>query len=323
MVHLMSSKSLGMRIIKIDSRKLFLSLLISLNLLADNGSEDIAQKTHLANINSILIFTAQDGLTSGLYHFDHIGVQANMYSLPFSYNFKPFYKNINSFVSGTVSYSSVTKDKGVFLKDGTPIDYDNQIQTYIAGVGTGLRYRIIDKFYVIAGVEFLYSRSGISLIDENSHTAPVEDFFDSQYADNLTYKFYGELNYQKTIQKFKAHATLSYRLYETKSDFHINSLSTFRSNSSVVAMATGVESPKTFGYKEYYHTIDGYYKRYFLDGVVKDTVEVSGYNTFGIINNIYTPDDFEYIKRFYVEFSKAYGSGIQGTNIGLGFSLRF
>ena len=58
------------------------------SLLYADVAEDTATKTHLANINALLIFTSEKGINSGHYHFSKVGVDMDVYSLTFFYDFK-------------------------------------------------------------------------------------------------------------------------------------------------------------------------------------------------------------------------------------------
>ena len=65
---------------------LLLHVMFIMNLYAETP-EDIAKEAHLANINALLIFTSQNGLNSGRYHFSKVGVDMEVYHLPFTYHF--------------------------------------------------------------------------------------------------------------------------------------------------------------------------------------------------------------------------------------------
>lgn len=67
--------------------------------------KDIAEKAHLANINALLIFTSQEGLSSGHYRFTNVEVEMDIYHLPFTYHFPSEDGRMNYFVVGNVGYS--------------------------------------------------------------------------------------------------------------------------------------------------------------------------------------------------------------------------
>ena len=72
--------------------------------------EDIAKKAHIASVNTLLAFASQDALNSGLYHFNNIGVDMEIYHLPFQYNFID--KNLlfdEGLLDGDITYNIQTK----------------------------------------------------------------------------------------------------------------------------------------------------------------------------------------------------------------------
>jgi hypothetical protein len=54
-------------------------------------AKEIAEKAHLASINTLLIFTSQEGLSTGRYNFTDVGVDMEIYKLPFTYHFGNWY----------------------------------------------------------------------------------------------------------------------------------------------------------------------------------------------------------------------------------------
>jgi len=120
--------------------RLFFLCIFFVNILeaSSTQTEDTINSVNIATINTLLIFTSQDGLNSGIYHFTNTPQEIDMtiYHLPFMYNFKSD-TNFNFFVVGNVGYSRVElKGEIETISTTEPtLDFFNHIQTYTAGIG--------------------------------------------------------------------------------------------------------------------------------------------------------------------------------------------
>jgi len=290
-----------------------------------SSSTDV-NKVNAATVNTLLIFTSQEGLNSGLYHFTNTAVDVDMqiYHLPFTYNFKNN-SNINYFLVGNVGYSRTYLAGNVEENSGLGVlNYLNQIQTYTAGVGGGVRYALHDDFKISAGVELIYSRSGASVKKPDGELGDaIEDFFNSNYTNNISYKFFALGEYRTVFHEFKPYATLSYKLYETKSDFSFDEILSFTSESSIATLSLGVETPKLFEYDQNNFTGEFYVNANYLGGIVSDVVKVKKYHSFGGVAYFNTPAEPWWASRFFLELNKVKGEGLDGYNVGVGFTLDF
>jgi len=288
-------------------------------------TEEAVQEINKATINTLLIFTSQEGLNSGLYHFSKTPEDMDMriFHLPFIYHFKSD-NAVNFFIVGNVGYSRVSLTSEVQTRTtNLLLNSLNHIQTYTAGIGTGIRYKIYPKFFISAGAEFIYSRAGVSIVKPEEDIGDViEDFFNKNYSDNITYKFFTEIAYKPILRDFKPYCIFSYKLYETKSSFSIDNLADFRSESSVTTLQVGVESPKLLEYNKNNNlTLEAYLYGHYLDGVVKDVVRFNRYRSIGGVaywNTFATPS---WASRFFLELNQVQGDGLNGYNIGIGFTL--
>ncbi len=301
-------------------------LIMSTTLLQATDNEDaikVAEKAHIANINTLLIFTSQEGLSSGLYKFTDVGVDMELYSLPFTYNFKSS-TQFNYFLVGNVGYSRVAISDNIDIPEDSRLNYANHLQTYTGGLGGGLRYKFNEDWSASAGMEFIYSRSGTSIKSEDDNIGDVvEDFFKENYNDNISYKFFTNIEYRTIIDKYKIYTIFKYKLYETKSNFSFEELSDFRSESSVMTLSLGGETPSVFQYNKNYITLEAYLNANYLSGAVKDIVKFNKYSTVGGVVYLNTPDEPLWASRFFLEVSTVHSSGLEGYNIGVGFSVDF
>ena len=296
---------------------LFLQLLV-----ADTREGNDIDKVNAATVNTLLIFTSQEGLNSGKYTFTNTPVDVNMdiYHLPLTYQLKTD-TLLNYFIVGNVGYSRVYLGD---IKEEVPPEYHldklNHIQTYTAGFGGGARYEILDKLYVSAGIEFIYSRAGVSVRDEEG---VAKDFFNKNYSDNISYKIFSLLEYRPIWYEFKPYATLGYKLFETKSDFSFDETFSFDSESSVTSLSLGAESPKLYSFGKQNITLEAYITAHYLSGIVREVVDFDLYRSIGAVIYYNTPAGPWWASRFFIEANTVDSNGLEGYNFGIGFTMDF
>ncbi|MEA3417900.1 MAG: hypothetical protein U9Q90_00775 [Campylobacterota bacterium] len=305
-------------------RVFILYSLLLLSTLQAETIKEIAEKAHLASINALLIFTSQEGLSSGVYHFTDAGVDMEVYHLPFTYQFESKESAINYFVVGNVGYSRVFISQEIELLPPDRLDYNNHIRTYTAGLGGGVRYKATEEIHFSGGIELIYSRSGASVKNPDDDMGDaIEDFFSQEYNDNISYKFFTLAEYRPVINDFKPYATLSYKLYETKSTFDFDELMRFDTESSVTTLALGIETPQLLQHHSNYLTLESYINGNYLTGAVEKAVQFNLYSTVSAVVYWYTPDDPWWAERFFFEASAVQSDGLSGHNLGVGFTVDF
>jgi hypothetical protein len=254
-------------------RLFFLWHLSLFSLLYAGVAEDTAKKAHLANINALLIFTSQKDLNSGQYHFSKVGVDMEVYSLPFTYDFKSDDK-WDYFILGNIGYSRTFNSDDIVTSYGSRLDYDNHLRTYTAGLGTCIRYKVNSYFHVLSGFELIYSRSGASVKKPDDDTGDaIEDFFTQNYNDNISYKLFSSAEYRQTYYEFKPYIILDFKLYETKSSFTFDRLDDFTTQSNVSSFIMGIETPNIFEYIGNYLAFEGYIHANYSRGDVVKSVQ--------------------------------------------------
>ena len=285
--------------------------------------EEIVQETHLANINAILIFTSQDAISSGTYRFTNIGTTMDIYHLPFTYHFKSTH-NYNFFLVGNIGYSRTYISNPSIPYNGTILDFNSDLRTYTAGLGGGERYQFNNNTSILGGMEIIYSRSGNNIkTNKDSIDSAVGNLFNKNNTENITYKFFVLGEYRPIIYDFKTYISLGYKLYQTKSSINYEALRSFTTQSNVTTFSIGAETPKLYNLDEKYITLEGYFNSNYLGGDVQKSVEFDNYQTLGAIIYLYTPATPNFAKRFFTEFSTVRSRGLEGYNIGLGFSADF
>jgi len=306
---------------------LLLALLIRF-VWAESTPEEAAQKAYLANINALMVFTTKEGLNSGVYEFTRANTTMYVLHLPLAYQFDAFKKGWNLFVIGSVGYSETTMTTELnrtTLSTGSPIALTttNMLQTFVGGVGGGVRYREESGISASVGAEVLLSRVGITNRDQNQAGDIVEGFFKGKFNDNISYRLFLMGEYRREWSGFQPYATLSYELYETKSAFNFSALSKFTTQTSVTSFAIGSESPPLIHKDAMYLTLEGYLRGSYLGGDITKVVQLDGYGTVGGVGYWYVKDTVAYVKRFYLEVSTIQADGLRGYNVGIGLSLDY
>ena len=313
-------------------KKLFYTLFILLSIfslklnaeeLKANSPGDVAKDAHLANINALLIFTSQDGLNTGLFHFTNIGVDMEIYNLPLEYQFKSN-SNVNYFLVGNVGYSRVFVSKDIILPPNSRLTYNNHLRTYTAGLGMGIRYKLSDDLRFLGGLELIYSRSGASVKKPDDDIGDaIEDFFNKNYNENISYKFFVESVYRPKIESYNPYLKIGYKFYDTKSDFTFDKFTSFTSESSVISASLGLESNELYQYNSSYLTLEGYLNINYISGAVEKSVKFDTFSKVGAVAYWYLDDDKSWIKRFFTEVSSVNADGLDGYNIGVGFTIDY
>lgn len=308
-------------------RILTILLAFIISLAAEDSAEKAAGKAYLANINALMVFTSKDGLNSGRYEFTRANATMTILHVPFRYHFDPFDTGWNYFLVGGGGYSETTMTTELNTtrtsSDDIKLTTTNMLQTYTGGIGGGIRYIHPIGVEVLAGLEVIYSRVGVTNRDSGGIGDPVEDFFKGQYNDNLSYKVFTFAEYHREFLGFKPYVKLSYELYETKSAISFEQLSKFTTQSSVTSFAVGSETPPLMYYDTMYLTFKGYLRGSYMGGDINKVTNFDGFGTVGGVGYWYVPDALKYIERFFLEVSTIQADGLRGYNVGLGFSLDY
>ena len=289
---------------------------------ANESSQRAAQNIQQANINALMVFTSQEGLSSGRYRFTDIGLQMDVYHLPFLLQLDVGNEWFNMFVMGNFGYSRTTADEEIDLPQFPAISIEKQLNTYTGGLGSGVRLQTPWDIDILTGIELIYSRTGVhtNRIDTEVGGA-IEDFFKGQYNSNLTYKLLLQLDYKKIIRGFTVSSKFSHAFYETKTEFDVAALASFSTQASVSTLGVAVETPHLFTVGGLPLTLEGYLNGNLLGGDIVDAVAFDTYSAFGIVAYLYTDGRLSWAERFFVECNGVDSNGLDGYNIGVGFTL--
>lgn len=308
-------------------RLFFLIALLRAVLQAESTPEAAAKKAYLANINALIIFTTQSGLNSGRYEFTRANATMNVIHLGDDYNFDPFEENLNLFLMGGGGYSETVMTTELNGTDPQNTDIaltsTNMLQTFTGGIGGGLRYENALGLALLSGAEVIFSRVGVRNRDGNDVGEIVDGFFTGKYNNNFSYHLFAKAEFRREVLEFKPYVTLAYELYETKSAFSFEELSTFSSQSHVTSFAIGSETPPLIRYEQMYLSLEGYLRGSYLGGDLARVANFDGYGTVGGAAYLYTEEVLEYFRKFYLELSTIQADGLRGYNLGLGFSVKF
>lgn len=305
--------------------KILVFLLTTLLTLWADAPEEAAKKAYLANINAVVVFTAKEGLNSGYYDFTRKNTSMFVLHVADRYHFAPYRPNWNLFVAGGAGYSEAWMTSAVeaepYLDENITLTATNILQSYVGALGTGVRYDAGAGWSVLGGLDLIYSR--VRIVSRGDDDGIVEDFFKNNYNDNLTYRIYGRVEYDREWKGYRPYVIVHYALYETKSAFSFEQLSRFTSQSGELSFALGAESPALLHDGPRYLTLEGYLRGSWIGGDLPKVVNFDAYGTVGASAYWYIPDRLEYIRRVYMDISTIQADGLRGYNLGIGVSLTY
>ncbi|MDA3946513.1 MAG: hypothetical protein PF439_07520 [Helicobacteraceae bacterium] len=312
-------------------RILFLLFLFLSSLTAETLKEQLAQDAYLATVNAAMVLTSQDGLSSGVYRFTKIDTVMRMYNLHLLNHFDPLTENTNLFMALDIAYSDTRSDAAVDV-NGTLLQLDNRLQTYVGGIGGGLRYRATEHSNLLFGGEILYSRVGITVRDKDGlSSSDVENFFSDGFNDNYSYKIFAAYRYRRKYRGYDIYTQLNYKLYKTLSELNftdivegvVGDVVSLHSQTSVASLTLGFETDTIYCYHDMHLTLEPYAKGNYIWGDLATVTQVNSYATVGLGIYWNTPEKSGYVYRYFIEPSVSRGNGLEGLNLSLGANFDF
>ena len=312
-------------------RKLLFMFLLFTSLRGDEVLDNLARDAYLASINAVIVFTSQDGLSSGIYRFTNIETEMRMYNLPFQYQFGALSEHTNLFLIMDLGYSDTTSNREIAI-GGRTLHKNNRLQTYVGGLGLGIRYRPTEHSDLQFGGEMIYSRAGVTTrVGEGLNGEDVKNFFSDDFNENYSYKLLAEYIYHREIQKHKVYVRVNYKLYQTLSEITVGGVVgdivedvfSLRSQTSVASATLSYETKPLYSYHDMSFTLEPFVKGNYIWGDLATVAEINGYGTVGLTAYWNTPKKAVYIYRYFIEPSVSKGYGLEGANLSLGFSLDF
>jgi hypothetical protein len=296
--------------------------------------DTLAKDVYLATVNAAIVFTSQDGLSSGIYHFTKVNVDMRMYNLPLTYQFDPLSENTNLFMVFDLAYSDTRNSAEIqnidpaTLPSDPILHVDNRLQTYIGGIGGGLRYRLSEHSDFSLGGEILYSRVGIAVrAGDSLNGSDIKNFFKDDFSENFTYKLFAQYDYHRLYKGYKTYFTLNYKLYKTLSALNLVNLVgdvvSLNSQTYVTSLHLGMETAPLYRYGNMNLTLEPFLKANYIGGDLAAVTKMRTYGTAGFAMYWNTPQKRAYIYRYFIEPSLSRGEGLEGYNMSLGFSLDF
>jgi len=304
-----------------------------LSLKAIEDLDSLEAGRYLSLSNAVIVFTSQDGLSSGVYRFTNVNTEMTMYNLPFQYQFAPLTEKTNLFLILDLGYSNTHSDRDIDVDNNstTPVlNIGNQLQSYVVGLGVGVRYKATEHSELQFGGELLYSRLGLFERNGGALDGSIDNFF-GQTRDTYSYKLLAEYIYHRKIREHKVYTRFNYKLYKSFSDIKIGEIigeivddvKSLRSQTSVASVTLSYETNPLYSYHDMSFTMEPYLKGNYIWGDMADVAQINGYGTAGLSFYWNTPQKSANIYRYFIEPSISKGEGIEGLNLGIGFSLDF
>jgi len=314
--------------------RIFLIIFLAIvSLKAIEDLDNLEAGRYLSLSNAVIVFTSQDGLSSGVYRFTNVDTEMTMYNLPFQYQFDPLTENSNLFMILDLGYSNTRSDRDVDVDNNstTPVlNIENQLQSYVVGLGIGIRYKATEHSELQFGGELLYARLGLFERKGGGLDDSINNFF-GQTRDTYSYKLLAEYIYHRKIHEHKVYTRFNYKLYKSFSDIKVgeiidgivDDLKSLRSQTSVASVTLSYETNPLYSYHDMSFTMEPYLKGNYIWGDMAEVAKINGYGTAGLSFYWNTPQKSANIYRYFIEPSISKGYGIEGLNLGVGFSLDF
>jgi hypothetical protein len=290
------------------------------------SADDIVEQLRnisMANINTIVIMTSQDMLTSGSYTFKG-GAKMEIYNLPLYHQFKPFWRNINLFANGSIGYSKTEQD----FYYGLDVPDNMNYQAIPMRFGGGIRYVNSHEFIVLGGFNIIYSHIENNYDYNTEYSREIvkpifDDAFANQTSSSYTYEFFGRAGYYPTWKEWKPYAELTCTFFESTSKVNLKSIIEFDSSSAEVSFRVGCETPR---YLHLFNTDlsnEIYLEKNSFAGDIEDTLGFEEYGAVALITHLYLYDMIPLINRLDFQLEKVNGGGIDGYSIGFGTGFSF
>ena len=313
--------------------RIIIALFLLLTSLKAEDLNSLEAGQYLSLSNAVIVFTSQDGLSSGVYRFTNVDTEMTMYNLPFQYQFDPITEDTNLFLILDLGYSNTRSDRDVYVDPNatTPVlNIENQLQSYVVGLGIGVRYKATEHSELQFGGELIYSRLGLFERSGGALDDSVVNFFEDT-RDTYSYKLLAEYIYHREIKKHKIYTRVNYKLYKSFTDIKIGDwvedaiedVLSLRSQTSVASVTLSYETNPLYSYRDMSFTMEPYIKGNYIWGDMAEIAQINGYGTLGLSFYWNTPQKSAYIYRYFIEPSISKGYGIEGLNLGIGFSLDF
>ena len=316
--------------------KFFILVMLSIQSIASEFT-DALEKANLININSLMIFTSDDMLSSGRYKFgddDYINDDIHIINFPYRHHFKPYNEYLNFFVNGSVGYSH--KDHSVNINkifgitdpaDQVPNDHVDY-HTYAIKLGGGIRVTPGWDLEMLFGGAFIYTH----IKSEYNYNSPeseaiLKPIFDKTFAnkssDNFSYELSMQYGYFPDFEGWKPYILAAFNYYDTKSDFSLDSFSNYTTESSVSKLKTGLRTPALFDAYHIPTSLGGFIEGDALHGDMKNILGFDHYGAVGASLHFGTRYYTDLIEELSVEYSQVEGDGISGYTVGMGFDVAF
>ena len=312
-------------------RIILIILLLFVSAKAIQELEDLELDAYLAAANAVIVFTSQDGLSSGVYRFTNVDTEMRMYNLPLQHHFAPLSEKTNIFLIFDMGYSNTQSDRDRD-SNGTILHINNQLQSYVGGIGVGVRYKATEHSEILFGGEILYSRIGVTERSvDGLNEDDITNFFNEQMRDNFSYKILAEYIYHRNIKEHKVYTKVNYKLYKTLNEIDIPDIVegvvadvlSLSSQTSVASIMLGYETNPLYRHQKMSLTLEPYLKGNYIWGDLADVAKINAYGTAGLSIYWNTPEKSAYIYRYFIEPSISKGYGLEGLNLSIGFSLDF
>ena len=288
----------------------FVSLSTITTIIQANNMESL----FVQDISKSTLMTSQKSFESGTHELKNKDDEIQTLFVAFGYNFESN-TNYNFFVNASVGLSSYNTNNPSAGLVGDNADIDSMV----AELGGGLRYKINPESYLSIGASLIYSDFKTNYIHNNDMKKDDKKIIDNLYtnsSDALTYKTALSYDYNKTINNHNAYLKSSLAYYNTEVD------NLFETSSSVLSyLKIGVYSPELLKILNLPFKTEVYLQETLLGGDISDNMDMDNFTTVGMAFHLYTNTIVPLVDNVYFDANYVTGDNIDAVHLGVSMSF--
>ena len=273
-------------------------------------------------VNSVIALLSDDFMSAGSYEINDGGANLDIYHLPGRHQFKPFYKDFNIYVNGSLGYAKLTEDEPIFLGE-VPDKYE--ARTKIVKGGFGLRYKPNEDFQLSLGYALIYAHYKPTYSYNSAlsryFVRPIVDDSLNANQKSWTNEFVISTKYEHEVKGFVPFVQFEYKWYHTRSELESSDAPKTTSDDSLLRTRIGTFTPTLFQVDNHNVKINAFAGRTYFYGDLVDIAKSDYYDTYG--GGIYIDFKDGFFEQLGIISEWTDGENFDGFNVGLDISFNF
>lgn len=276
------------------------------------------EESYVNSVNAVIGLTADDYIGAGSYTLPD-QAEMDIYHLPLTNHFDPFYEDINVYINGAVGYSEIEQISpfGVL-----------QMRMKLFKLGGGVRYQPTPQWRISLGVSLIYTELRNTMDYESND---IQRSFYEQGIDSLvntkqtnwTREYTFQTRYEDEIEGFIPYFDGEYELYKTESTLQLDSVVKVDSVMELAHIKIGSFTPVLGTFKQRSIRLEGKYGYTWMFGDFRDALSSDYYQTYSAFMHFNAISQEDWLKNIYFISEWTEGKGFDGYNAGVGMEFNF